>query len=509
MIGLVRSSMTAIWQAITSPFSQRSRWSALESMLAGQMTTASGAEVTAETALAATGVYACVRIIAETIASLPLGVYRYKDERARELDRKHPLFKILHSRPNPAMTSFTFRETMIAHLVLRGNAYAKIKRNGGGDVIALWPLHPDYVTPVFVGETLQYRVRENGQDAMYPASQILHLRGMGADGVQGYSVITLAREAVGLAMSCEESGARLFGNGSTPGGILVSPGKLSPDRKRDIAATWQAAYGGNANRYRVAVLDGGELNWQPVGMPPEDAQFLQTRTFQLAEMARWFNIPLHKLQVLENASYATVEQQNIDFVVHCIRPWCERLEQELCSQLLSEKDQETHFAKHRIDGLLRGDLASRYTAYATARQWGWMSVNDILELEDRNPVGPEGDVYLSPMNMTPASSYVDNGDPSTNEVDPVVASQVGAASVQDTALNGAQITSVLELVSAVATGAVPAESAIEMLLIAFPTVDRGEAEKLINPAADLAASRPAADPTPKDQPKLLPAVSAT
>lgn len=409
--------MAAIWRTVVSPFSRRSN--TLESFIERYEATRSGAEVTADTALTSTGVYACVRIIAETIASLPLAVYRHKDERSREIDRKHPLHILLHRKPNPRMTAFTFRETMAAHLVLRGNAYAKITRNGGGDPVALWPLHPDYVTPVVNGENVNYRVREAGGDKVYPASQILHLRGLGSDGVQGYSVVTMAREAIGLAMSCESSGAMLFGNGATPGGILVSPNKLSPERKSAIKSSWENAYGGR-NRHRVAVLDGGELSWQQVGMPPEDAQFLETRTFQLAELARWFNIPLHKLQVLENASYATVEQQNIDFVVHCVRPWCERLEQDLCLQLLSERDQETHFVKHKIDGLLRGDLASRYNAYATARQWGWMSVNDILELEDRNPIGPEGDVYLQPLNMAKAGDPSDTGsDPQGPAQDPV------------------------------------------------------------------------------------------
>lgn len=405
MTGFVRRTMAAIWDTISRPLSRRGQ-SSLEAYFESQGSSASGISVTEDSAMELTTVYACVRIIAETVASLPLMVYRRTGERSREVDRKHPLFRVLHRRPNPWMTSFTFRETMVGHLVLRGNAYARKVFNGAGQVVELWPLHPDAVEPFVRNDELFYRIRKPGGVDELPRQQVLHLRGLGGDGVTGYSPIRQAREAIALALACEQSGAKLFGNGSSPGGILTHDGMLKPEQKARIKRDWEAAQAGLANRHRVVVLDSA-LTWNKVGVDPQDAQFLETRRFQLAEIARWFRVPLHLLQDLENASYATVEQQGIDFAVHCVRPWCERIEQELEAQLFSEADQETYFAKHTIDGLLRGDQASRFASYAVARQWGWMSVNDILSLEDRNPIGPEGDVYLQPMNMVAAGDPAD------------------------------------------------------------------------------------------------------
>lgn len=477
---MIGRAMTSIWEALGRPFGRRTQSSSLEALLESGASGA-GIHVTDDSAMELSSVYACVRVIAETVASLPLMVYKRTGERSRVIDRKHPLFKVLHRRPNPWMTAFTFRETMVGHLVLRGNAYARIVRNGGGDVAQLWPLHPASVAPFLRGDELFYRVNQGGTVKEYPRTQILHLRGMGGDGVTGYSPIRQAREAVALALACEQSGTKLFGNGSSPGGILTHDGMLKPEQKARIKRDWEAAQSGLANRHRVVVLDSA-LKWDKVGVDPQDAQFLETRRFQLAEIARWFRVPLHLLQDLENASYATVEQQGIDFTVHCVRPWCERIEQELVAQLFSEADQEDFFPKHTIDGLLRGDQASRFASYATARQWGWMSVNDILALEDRNPIGPEGDVYLQPMNMVPAG---DEGGPVDNAEDGPADLLGGAAlteSVQDTALNGAQIASVVALAQSVAAGLIPAATAIRIILIAFPSVSEEEATALISPA---------------------------
>lgn len=414
MISFIGRTMSAIWTRIAGPSERRA--GSLESLFAAD-SSASGISVDEVSAMNHTAVYACVRIIAETLASLPLMVYRRKDERSREVDRKHPLFKLLHRRPNPWMTAFTFREALAGHLVLRGNAYAEIQRNGAGDVMSLWPLHPDNVEPFIDNKELRYRVRVGNATETWPRTRVLHLRGFGGDGIIGYSVVRMAADTIGLSMACEQSGSKLFANGSAPGGILTHPGTLKPEQKERLKADWEAAQRGVGKRHRVALLENG-LTWQKVGVDPQDAQFLETRRFQLAEIARWFRVPLHLLQDLENASYATVEQQGIDFTVHCMRPWCERIEQEYMAQLFTEADQETHFAKHKLDGLMRGDTDKRFAAYATARQWGWMSVNDILELEDRNPIGPEGDVYLQPMNMVTAGEPAPDPKPSTAGPDP-------------------------------------------------------------------------------------------
>jgi len=396
LIGKLRE----LGRAIAGRFSRRAhpRDPALIQWFGGGTASASGAVVTEDTAMNHTAVYACVRILAETVASLPLSVYQRKEPRGKELARRHPLHRVLHDEPNPWMSAFTFRETMMGHLVLRGNAYAEKVFDGSGQVVELWPLPPDRVRPVVADDELYYDVQSDGQKRL-PAQRVLHLKAFGGDGLTGYSPIRMAREAIGLAMACEESGARLFGNGSRPGGILTHPGQLGDKARANLKSGWEAAQGGLSNMHRLAILEEG-MKWEQTGIAPEDAQYLETRRFQLAEIARWFRVPLHLLQDLEHASYATVEQQGIDFTVHSIRPWCVRLEQEYARQLFLPRDRSDYFAEHKIDGLLRGETAARYSAYAVGRQWGWLSIDDVRDLENMNPLPEDrGGDYMQPMNM--------------------------------------------------------------------------------------------------------------
>ena len=376
------------------------------SLLFGRTT--SGKTVNERTALQTTAVYACVRILSETIASLPLHVYRYTDG-GKAKDTEHVLYTLLHDEPNPDMTSFVFRETLMSHLLIWGNAYAQILRDRSGQVIGLYPLLPDQMS-VHRSEKgkLYYiynRYEEDNPNFQEKGSivlsqeEVLHIPGLGFDGLIGYSPIGLAKNAVGMTLACEEYGASFFGNGANPGGVLEHPGILKdPAKVRD---SWNAVYQGTRNAHKVAVLEEG-MSYKQIGIPPEEAQFLETRKFQINEIARLFRIPPHMVGDLEKSSFSNIEQQSLEFVKYTLDPWVVRFEQALKKSLLLPEEKKTHFIKLNVDGLLRGDYQSRMNGYAIGRQNGWLSTNDIRELEELNPIPPEegGDLYLINGNMT-------------------------------------------------------------------------------------------------------------
>lgn len=376
------------------------------SLLFGRTT--SGKTVNERTALQTTAVYACVRILSETIASLPLHVYRYTDG-GKAKDTEHVLYTLLHDEPNPDMTSFVFRETLMSHLLIWGNAYAQILRDRSGQVIGLYPLLPDQMS-VHRSEKgkLYYiynRYEEDNPNFQEKGSivlsqeEVLHIPGLGFDGLIGYSPIALAKNAVGMTLACEEYGASFFGNGANPGGVLEHPGILKdPAKVRD---SWNAVYQGTRNAHKVAVLEEG-MSYKQIGIPPEEAQFLETRKFQINEIARLFRIPPHMVGDLEKSSFSNIEQQSLEFVKYTLDPWVVRIEQALKKSLLLPEEKKTHFIKLNVDGLLRGDYQSRMNGYAIGRQNGWLSTNDIRELEELNPIPPEegGDLYLINGNMT-------------------------------------------------------------------------------------------------------------
>lgn len=365
----------------------------------------SGKVVNEKTAMQMTAVYSCVRILSEAIAGLPLFVYKYGNDGSKDKYLDHPLWRVLHDEPNPEMTSFVFRETMMNHLLLTGNAYAQIIRNARGDVVALYPLMPDRMTVDRDSQgRLYYRYRKNSDDApevsrnkpsdvILAPSDVLHILGLGFDGLVGYSPIAMAKNAVGLAIAAEEYGAKFFANGAAPSGVLEHPGTIKdPER---IRQSWQSTFGGSVNSNKIAVLEEG-LKYTPIAISPEQAQFLETRKFQINEIARIFRVPPHMLADLEKSSFSNIEQQSLEFVKYTLDPWVVRWEQAMNKSLLLESEKRDVFTKFNVDGLLRGDYASRMTGYATARQNGWMSANDIRQLEnlDRIPAELGGDLYL-------------------------------------------------------------------------------------------------------------------
>ena len=369
---------------------------------------ASGKRVNERSAMQMTAVYSCVRILSEAVASLPLNVYRYTNNGGKEKALDNSLFHLLHDEPNPEMSSFIFRETLMTHLLLWGNAYAQIIRNGKGEVVALYPLMPDRMSvDRDKNGQIYYKYAKNNDDAptmesgsvYLSPSDVLHIPGLGFDGLVGYSPIAMAKNAIGLAIAAEEYGSKFYANGAAPSGILEHPGTLKdPARVRD---SWNATFGGSSNSNKVAVLEEG-MKYTPISIAPNEAQFLETRKFQINEIARIFRVPPHMVGDLEKSSFSNIEQQSLEFVKYTLDPWVIRWEQALYRALLSEEEKKIMFFKFNVEGLLRGDYQSRMNGYATARQNGWMSANDIRELEnlDRIPAELGGDLYLVNGNMT-------------------------------------------------------------------------------------------------------------
>jgi HK97 family phage portal protein len=365
----------------------------------------SGAVVDEKTALYNTAVMACVRVLAETIATLPLHIYR-QDGQNKEVDRTHPVALLL-GQPNPEMDAVQFRETMMGHVLSWGNAYAEIERDGAGRPVRLWILPPDRVTPQRRSDgSLFYIASFGGRSFVLEQDQMFHLVGLGWDGVLGYSPIRMHREAIGLSQATESFGSSWFGNGSRPSGVLTHPGALSQAAKENLKRSWDTAHSGLSNSQRVAVLEEG-IKWEAIGIPPEDAQFLETRKFQVEEIARIYRVPLHLIQHMEKStSWGTgIEELGQGFITYSLSPWLVRWEQRIGSRLISERERGSVYAKHSLEGLLRGDSAKRAEFYSRMMGIGALSVNDVLELEDRNPI-PDGDARFVPLNWVPLSQAV-------------------------------------------------------------------------------------------------------
>ena len=371
--------------------------------------TTSGKVVNERTAMQTTAVFACVRILSEAVAGLPLHIYRYRSDGGKERIPMHPLYHLLHDEPNPEMTSFVFRETLMSHLLLWGNAYAQVVRNGRGQAVALYPLLPSKmdVSRAANGELLYTYYRDADETGLNPKGgyitlrrdEVLHIPGLGFDGLIGYSPIAMAKNAIGMSLATEEYGASFFANGANPGGVLEHPGVIKDIGR--VKESWNSAYQGSGNAHKIAVLEEG-MKFQAIGIPPEQAQFLETRKFQINEIARIFRVPPHMVGDLEKSSFSNIEQQSLEFVKYTLDPWVVRWEQSLQQSLILPSEKPSLFVRFNLDGLLRGDYQSRMNGYAVGRQNGWMSANDIRELEDMNriPTVEGGDLYLVNGNMT-------------------------------------------------------------------------------------------------------------
>lgn len=379
---------------------------ALADWLGGAMT-AAGVSVTADSAMRIAAVYSCIRVLSETLAGLPLIVYRRKKGGGKERATDHWLYPLLHNAPNGWMTSFAWREMGMAHLCLRGVALSRIIGDKRGRR-QLVPMHPDRVRTVLLdsGKLAYEYQQQNGGFITLLQEEVLRIPFMTLDGVKPVTPIQAQRETLGASMAAQDYGARFWANDARPtGGWVEMEGDFKNDASsKSFREKWQKAMTGE-NRHKTVFLPKG-MKYNPLSLTMEDAQFLETRKFQRSEIAGIYRVPPHMIGDLERATFSNVEQQSIDFVVYSMQPWLSRWEQELSRGLLSEAEQEDYFVEFLVDGLLRGDATARANYFRTAVLTGWMNRNEVREIENMNRA--DGlDEYLTPLNMTPADLLAD------------------------------------------------------------------------------------------------------
>lgn len=399
------SRVARVWQAL------RSSWAAPMSISTGgslarwygSASASSGIAITPDSALAYSAVWAAVNLIAAQIGNLPLVLYKKSpDSEAKTPYKAHPLYRLLHDRPNPETSAFSFRQTLQAHLLLWGNGYAEIERDQANRPVALWPLTPDRVQPFRdrPDGPLQYRVSNlSGGQTIVAPSDLLHVPGLGYDGVCGYSVISKARDSIGLGIATERFGGTFFGNGTTFGGALEHPGVLTELSRKNLTESLENRHQGVDRAHKFVILEEG-MKYQKFGIPPNDAQFLETRTFQIDEIARWFNLPPHKLKELARSTNNNIEQQNLEYYIDCLAPWCEVWEQELNYKLVAALERTQQEVEFVVDGLMRGDSASRGEFQSKQFSIGSVTPNEIRRKENLNPIAGGDDSFVA-MNMIP------------------------------------------------------------------------------------------------------------
>jgi HK97 family phage portal protein len=367
----------------------------------GGSESSSGVNVSESNALRYSPFWSAVRVISGTCASLPLIVYR-ASESGRERATTHKAYPLLHDAPNDYMDAVTFIETRMAHALTYGNGYAEIQTDGGGRPIALWPLLPDRTSRGISPSGIPYyQVRLDKGETVYLADDaVLHIKGLGYDGYTGYNVVQHHKDTIGYGVASKEYGARFFANDASPGGILEHPGQLSDKAAKHLADSWNAQHQGMSKKHRLAVLEEG-MKWVQTGVSPVDAQSLEVQKYTVDDCARIFNIPPHKIGSMDRATFSNIEEQNLDFVTQTMYYWFRKWEQELNRKMFLPGERGKFYVEFLVDGLLRGNMTSRYNAYSLGRQWGWLSVNDIRDKENMNSVGKVGDAYLMPLNMLP------------------------------------------------------------------------------------------------------------
>jgi HK97 family phage portal protein len=373
-------------------------------------------------AVQTSAVYACVRVLAQAVASLPLHTYRRLPNAQTELADDTDIYRLLRDEPNTYQTSYVFREQAMAQAALWGNFYAEIQRDATtGRPIGLYPLPAWEVIPelVMVGGRLVKRYVCQGQTL--EDDEVFHIPSLGWDGVKGVSPIALSRASITMSLNAEEFGANFMKNGTRLSGVLTHPGNISKEAADRLRASWQDTYAGKANAGKVAVLEEG-MKFDGITMPLADAQYLENRKFQVSDIARIFGVPPHKIGDLDRSTNNNIETQGKEFLSDTLRPWLARWEQEVNRKLFTPIQKKRYFARFDVTDILRGDMKTRFAAYAIARQWGWYSANDIRAKEDENAI-EDGDVYLSPMNMVPADQVDKQED--TIEGDPTQTNGAG------------------------------------------------------------------------------------
>lgn len=365
-----------------------------------------GVRVNESTALTVSAAWACIRLFSEVIGSLPIKTYQRNDkDDSKSLYRKHPLYRLLHDRPNPYMNAATFKECLQMHCETWGNCYAEIERDTQGNPLALWPLRPDRMTPEWDtdGSLVYFYRLPEGKTVKMPAYRIFHVPCFTWDGKIGLSPIAAAREELGMAIAMQRFGGSFFRNGATPQGVITHPKTLTPKAMTNLQESWYEQHGGLTRAQRIAILEEG-ADYKQIGIPPEDAQFLGSRQFELEDIARFWRVPPHLIGHLTRSTYNNIEHQGIEFVVYSIRIRTVRWEQEIQTKLVSAEDQDSVFAEYLIDALLRGDWKSRSESLEIMRRNAVINGNDWCRIENLNPIGPVGDIYTLPMNYVQLKS---------------------------------------------------------------------------------------------------------
>ena len=361
----------------------------------GAEETYSGQSITAETAMRSTAVLACIRVLSEGVAGLPLQLYRRTGE-GRDLAPQHPSYRVLHRIPNSRQTSFEYRQLCMVHVLLFGNAFSEIVRDPSGNVAELWPIHPSLVTV----KADSFEIYANGQRTELPWADVLHLKGLSTDGRVGLSPIQAAKQSIGLGLAAERFGATYFGSGSRVGGVLNIPGHLNPEQTAALHAAWNRRHAGPDHQHDIAVLH-GDMKFEPFRINNEESQWLDSRRFGVEDICRIYRVPPHMAGDLSKANYSNVDALDRAFVQHSLMPYLIAQEQAFTMRLLSEPDQETYYVEHDAGGLLRGDPESQMRSFQAAIYAGIFSPNDARKKLNLNP-REGGDIYLQPTNLAPS-----------------------------------------------------------------------------------------------------------
>jgi HK97 family phage portal protein len=482
----------------------------------------SGVKVDAETALRSTVVLACIRVLSTSVAGLPFHLYRRLPGGGKEIAREHPLYRLLHTQPNSWQTSFEWREQMMLHLLSHGFALDE-KVYTGGAISEIVPLHPSRVkTEQLENNRLRYTYREaSGSSTVYTQDAVMSVRGMSDDGVNGMSTIELARDAIGLARACEIHGATFFGNGARPGVILSTDNELSPEAAENTRNQWERAHRGADRSNRTAVLQGG-LKVNELGGNNQESQFLEARRFQVEEVCRLFGVPPHLVGDLTRSSFSNIEQQSLDFLTNGLMPYLRRIESSIARDLLEGDDE--YFAEFDTRGVLRADAAGRGSYYNTLWNLGVLSVNEIRSLENLNPV-ESGDVRFVQLNMTTLDKAAATPEPMpatvveeivVDETAPAPEPVADAAPVEaeegpqiaDVSLNGAQVSSLLEIVAQYNAGLLNEQGAKAIIAAAFPGIPASTIDAIIAGTSTAPVAMPGEAPAPEPLAASLPASRA-
>jgi HK97 family phage portal protein len=467
----------------------------------------SGVKVDAETALKSTVVLACMRVLSTSVAGLPLHIYRRLPGGGKEVAREHPLYSILHTTPNGWQTSVEWREQLMLHMLSYGQAFNE-KVYAAGQISEIVPLHPSRMkTEQLENMRLRYSYREaQGTSTVYTQDAIMHIRGMSDDGVNGMSMIELARDAIGLARACEIHGATFFGSGARPGVILSTDQILSPEAAENTRNQWERAHRGPDRSHRTAVLQGG-LKVNELGGNNQESQFLEARRFQVEEVCRVFGVPPHLVGDLTRSSFSNIEQQSLDYLQNGLMPWLRRIESAIARDLLDGDDE--YFAEFDTRGVLRADAAGRAAYYNTLWNLGVASVNEIRSWENMNPVDG-GDTRFVQLNMTTLDKAAAEPEVPATVVEEIVVDETVPApepepvaeqpQLADVSLNGAQITGILEILTQVSGGLLTSEAAGALILASFPSIPPSAVDRILAgtstqpPATEPVAESPGPEP---------------